>query len=559
MKFTRKGYGELRRGDDLISRHTVPEEAYERAAAEGEGTYSYRPPSIEIVVPKAAAAPAPSPAPAPAPSPAPNPAPAPAPGDVDQSLLQPGPLTSLTDGTAPAYCRTLGYPEQRIWAGDAPRSAQPQAATSGEPLVKQIRDGQVIAEYRALGLAGGRTPPNVADNPAAAASFGALRRTPYRNWRDGDTFELAPAVYEGEQHHAWLGQMHNNDPEYGQPLPPPKNITIRGATVNGKRPILRLGAGQKASNNTLGQSLIYLDQCENVTIENLDICGGNGDYVGKAGIYIHGAKNPTLRNLRVYGFQRYQANGIFGTDANSGTLLLDNVEMFDNGGAAGPEHNIYVNASASDPAFTVRMINSWSHSVYYGHLFKSRAQRTIIEGCYLMGCRAGDRQTEAFLVNITDGGILVMRNNLLVKTMSGNESNGASVTWANESLGDRQHGVTIENNTFVAFSKFYDEQQHQAYPMLLRYPPMLPGDPAFPTGDVSIRDNAFVGYCPYAGGWPMGDFRGANFVELSHDDLNADFTLRRRAMGSTDVIGRVAYSHDGTPRVRRRATVGAFD
>ncbi len=94
MKFTRKGYGELRRGDDLISRHTVPEEAYERAAAEGEGTYSYRPPSIEIVVPKAAAAPAPTPAPAPAPSPAPNPAPAPTPAPAAR-LLRMGDLRYL--------------------------------------------------------------------------------------------------------------------------------------------------------------------------------------------------------------------------------------------------------------------------------------------------------------------------------------------------------------------------------------------------------------------------------------------------------------------------------
>lgn len=32
MKFTRKGYGQLRRADDtVVSQHTVPEEAYERA------------------------------------------------------------------------------------------------------------------------------------------------------------------------------------------------------------------------------------------------------------------------------------------------------------------------------------------------------------------------------------------------------------------------------------------------------------------------------------------------------------------------------------------------
>lgn len=94
MKFTRKGYGELRRGDDLISRHTVPEEAYERAAAEGEGTYSYRPPSIEIVVPKAAPAPAPTPAPSPEPAPAPGPAPAPTPSPAPAPSPSPAPAVT---------------------------------------------------------------------------------------------------------------------------------------------------------------------------------------------------------------------------------------------------------------------------------------------------------------------------------------------------------------------------------------------------------------------------------------------------------------------------------
>ena len=42
MKFTRKGYGQLRRADDtVVSQHTVPEEAYERASAEPPGVYTW--------------------------------------------------------------------------------------------------------------------------------------------------------------------------------------------------------------------------------------------------------------------------------------------------------------------------------------------------------------------------------------------------------------------------------------------------------------------------------------------------------------------------------------
>lgn len=66
MKFTRKGYGQLRRADDtVVSLHTVPEEAYERAEREGSGVYTWYPPRVQIDVP---AAPAPEPAPEPTPA-----------------------------------------------------------------------------------------------------------------------------------------------------------------------------------------------------------------------------------------------------------------------------------------------------------------------------------------------------------------------------------------------------------------------------------------------------------------------------------------------------------
>ena len=50
MKFTRQGYGELRRQDGtLVSRHLVAEEAYERASRE-PGVYVYVPAPIRIDV-----------------------------------------------------------------------------------------------------------------------------------------------------------------------------------------------------------------------------------------------------------------------------------------------------------------------------------------------------------------------------------------------------------------------------------------------------------------------------------------------------------------------------
>lgn len=52
VTFTRKGYGRLLRADGaVVSQHIVAEEAYERAAMEGSGTYRWVPAQIEIKVP----------------------------------------------------------------------------------------------------------------------------------------------------------------------------------------------------------------------------------------------------------------------------------------------------------------------------------------------------------------------------------------------------------------------------------------------------------------------------------------------------------------------------
>lgn len=51
MKFTRQGYGQLKRADGtLVSRHVVAEEAYERAFLSGPGKYVYVPAPITIDV-----------------------------------------------------------------------------------------------------------------------------------------------------------------------------------------------------------------------------------------------------------------------------------------------------------------------------------------------------------------------------------------------------------------------------------------------------------------------------------------------------------------------------
>ncbi len=466
------------------------------------------------------------------------------------------PLTAAT--TYPNdYCVSENYPAQWTWT-PAPFADQPKAATSGTPLIKHIRNGVVIATYTQFGYGGSNGSPNMQDNPDPAA--GAFHRSGYQNWKDGDLFEVYPAVYQGEDQQPWIGQGYINYEDYMNSIfNTPKNITIRGITVNGKRPVIKLN-GIGTSNNTLGQGAVYFDTSENIVFENIDIDGNGATFSGKAGIYINGAKNLTLRNLRIHGFKGVDANGIFSTGNTRGLLKLESIELFENGGANGPEHNVYINHSTLDPNFTVIMRGSWSHDAYYGHLFKSRAQRNILEGNYFMGTKSTNGiQTENFLVDLPEGGTLLLRNNVLIKNVSGDNSNAMSVTFAMENQNNAaSNRILIENNTFVAFGKYYDTQNHPIYPMQFYYPAKIPGASGFPSFPVTVRNNVFVGYCKY--GLNFMDYRGTGALELNFNQVDQSFRLRSpQVRNNFSMLGSIGYEHYKRRISRATLNVGARD
>jgi len=458
------------------------------------------------------------------------------------------------------FCTSGTYPAQWAW-NPATTQNQPLAATSGTPRIDHIRNGVVIASYTSLGGDGGYSWP---DNTSGIDnSVGPFRRKPYTQWQAGDVFEIYPAVYSGANMQIYLGPNIANDAAFiTAKYDVPANITIRGKTVDGHRPVI-VNPPTGGSNSNYGQSLVYIDALydqagtlitpsTNITIENIDVVDSpTGGFLGKAAVYVNGGLNVTLRNMRISGFKQHSANGIFGTVNNGGTLLLENVELDSNGGSGGPEHNAYINASANDPNFTFAVRGSWSHDSYYGHALKSRAQNTIVEGSYLSGSRAtSTTQTETYLLDVPDGGTLVARNNIFVKNFSGNNSNGASLTFGVESASlTRKWGLTIEHNTFVAFSRYYDDSNHQLFPMFI-------GDSAPGTRDVNY--NNFIGYCPT--GNPGRDFRGANFATLNFNDIDLEFhPLTPQLTGDPNIIGTPQYAHVGRTTLRTTKALGARD
>ena len=460
---------------------------------------------------------------------------------------------------AETFCTTGEFPTQWTW-DPAGTTAAPAPAVSGEPLVKQIRNGQVIATYQILGSGACTNSENSYRNPVTAC--GPFSRSPFRNWADGDTFEVYPAVYAGLENQPWIGPMVDTGAEYdaGQ-FHIPKNITIRGITVNGQRPVIKLTADGIANNN-LGQSAVYLDDCENITIENIDIDGSAALQVGKAAIFLEKAKNLILRDMRIHGFRTARANGIFGSYFNAGTLTLERIELYDNGGDGGPEHNIYINESEIDAAFQVHMRNSWSHDAFYGHTYKSRAQVNVLEGNYFQGGVPvmGETQAENYLVDIPNGGILVMRNNILVKNHSGDSSNGMSVTYGMEGItGERPCRILIENNTFLAMARYYDSQEHPLFPFSFFYPQLVPGSHGFPVNDAAVQRNVFAGYCNR--GDPVMDYRGDIALTVGFSELNLDYSLKNKYGGAAAaILNTPAYRHAAQGgAVRTLPTIGAVD
>jgi hypothetical protein len=483
---------------------------------------------------------------------------------VTPALAQPALTSSFTTPAAAAWARLCPeppYPAAWVWGAD--EVPAPRSATHGRPKIEQIRNGRVIATYRSLADGPGcdyhAVPTWQSPSGPAASGCGPFTRVhAYRLWAPGDTFLVYPAIYGGDENQPWFGPMFDSDAQYadGHGTPTPMHdITVTGITQGGERPVILVSAN--AANNTLGQGSIYFDKSKNVKFGGINLVAVKGAWVGRAGIYDVGASDLTLHDMRVSNFAQQGidgAMGVFGAGQYEGYLHMERMELDHNGGQNGPAHNAYINASATDPNFTVSFTNSWSHDSYYGHLFKSRAQHTIIEGSYFQGGRPqpGHTQAEAFLLDVPNGGKLQVTNSIFVKTASGHESNGVAISYYEE--GDAEGGtprdfsVDIENNTFLAMAATYDGT-HPNFPFWIKRG----------HGDVTVKDNVFGGWCPAAD--EIRNYRGSIALTVPPSDFTEDFALRSKYTGEAGPAqGQPAYLHEtATGAPRKLTTIGARD
>ena len=389
------------------------------------------------------------------------------------SLLQGALVTPDATSQQGALCpRGIGYPSERSWDGRL--LSKPTSATSGNPRIEQFRGGHYLATYHTFAnrpgcrLAGDGTDYLNPGAPAASGCGPFTREHTFRLWAPGDVFRVYPAVYAGQFNQPWIGPQFDSSADYSAGISHnPDNITIQGVVENNVRPVILLEGA--ASNNTLGQAPVFFDASNGVTMDSINVTAGAHPLAGKAGVYEYAASNLTLSNMRINGFERGGVNGLFGAGGYSGNLTLNAIELDHNGGPNGPAHNAYIGASQVDPNFTVVMSNSWSHDAFYGHLFKTRAQNGIYTANFFEGGQPQNykTQSETYLLDIPNGGQVVVRNNIFIKNASGQNSNGMSLTFLMEGYSDsRPQSLDVENNTFVTFAKAFDGT-HPNYPFLL--------------------------------------------------------------------------------------------
>lgn len=283
---------------------------------------------------------------------------------------------------------------------------------------------------------------------------------------------------------ALAGCARNNLPELppapmGEPAPPPAKMTLRDI---GPR-TLKVGptkmyqtpsdAALRASD---GDTIVieagrYTDcsvwKANNLTIKD----AGDGDVVidgpvcdGK-GLFVVQGNNVTVRGITFRGATSPDANGagireegetltvensafldgqdgILAMTARSGTITIRSSRFEGNGFCTKDNvhcpHGIYIGVAL------LRVEDSTFRGHHGGHHIKSRSKRTELTGNTI---EDGPNGSSSYLVDIPDGGSLVMRNNVLEKGPK-SENPCCAITIGEESVSNPTDEIVLENNKF---------------------------------------------------------------------------------------------------------------
>ncbi len=141
-------------------------------------------------------------------------------------------------------------------------------------------------------------------------------------------------------------------------------ITIHGVRVNGKRPVL---VGSVSAIEFAGDHYAF---------DGFEVTGGSSRCM------FHHADDITVRDTAVHDCP---SHGILGADADSGSLTLDYVEVY-NAGSGETRHSVYIATDeTAHPGSVFRMQHSYIHDGRGGNSVKSRAERTELYSNWIEG------------------------------------------------------------------------------------------------------------------------------------------------------------------------------
>lgn len=162
------------------------------------------------------------------------------------------------------------------------------------------------------------------------------------------------------------GQTYAGGVTFGNEGDADNPITVRGIVIDGQRPVIEGGG------NTIEVS------GDHYIFEGLDITNGTNR------CFYHHADDVVLRDSVIHDCPRH---GVLGADSDSGSLLLEYIEVHHCGGGT-QDHQIYMATDETAyPGSVFRMQHCYVHDANGGNNVKSRAERNEIYYNWIEGAR----------------------------------------------------------------------------------------------------------------------------------------------------------------------------
>jgi hypothetical protein len=310
-----------------------------------------------------------------------------------------------------------GLPEASAWVADPenPNRPMPPSATAqadATTSVEPARDPSVASAAAA----------KAAQPTASVDRFAEALRPQLHKLRpgqfsaaatsanNGDTLLLAPGVYK--ECAAVRGSNVTIKAER------PGTAIFDGVACEGKAILVLKG------NQILIDGLVF----RNATVRDRNGAGIRGEGVGLT------VRRSTFSN---------NENGILYGVSTPGIVTIEDSVFDGNGtceGSGGCSHGIYINQVTQLIVRRSTFINT-----HVGHHLKSRAKSTLIENCVIDD---HDKGNSSYLIELPNGGALVVRGNLLIKGPR-TDNRTAFIAFAMEGLKNPSPPPLIERNRFI--------------------------------------------------------------------------------------------------------------